>query len=500
MSELPQKTNFDSEKRRREIVARQIEEIKRRCDILEYVRSQGYELQAHGNGKYHLAIHDSLVLDAEKQTFRWYSRDKYGDVIALAQLDLATGTEVRSPSEARRLLLGQVQMPMISPPLVQKKPEPTVRSELIPPAADPQYWKRIYGYLIQQRCISPEVVHWLVEQDLIYPDSRGNLVYLDRDAAGKATYAAKKGSTSNNHFRWVDPASNFEARCTWNMAAKPTTVFVTEAAVDAWSIMSLFQQAGVDFRKYGYISLECCFGGPLIYHLKHNPQIRTVYLGQDTDAAGIQSRADCRKLLQTAGISGIAVKDKLPATGKDWNDMLQSKKVAERTEVFTMEADQVSYQALRVELGAAKVTGKAVWSAIRWFVQHKDAIHYGKQSIKKLNRQGKELAENDLKDADLQEAKRRLKQYSVDFAIVKQKDSSGNITGYSLWFKAQDVEQIYAALTGIIHDKSKEKAVAEQPQQADVKDVCHDAKEKAEARNAEKEAHSHACERGEPSR
>ena len=484
MASQPKKSNLAQEHFRRATAEKQIEEIKSRYDIADYVREQGYELEAHGPHKLHLKVHDSLVLDLERQTFRWYSQQKYGDILALAQLDLATGAEIRTPSEARRELYRALHTAGLSviphrtaPPPVRDPPK---RQPLVPPEPGSKYWKRIYAYLIHQRGLSPGVVQWLSAENLIYPDQRGNLVYLERDASGTATYAAKKSTLPGSHFRWVDPSSDFSARCGWLFGQKPTVLFVTEAAVDAWSVMSLLADAGTDYKQFAYLSLECCFGGPLVQRLKDNPQIKTVYFCQDADEAGMRSRTDCRRLLAEAGFEHLQLIDRLPPSGKDWNEALQNQRIAERMMILDMENEQ---QALQVTLGAGKVTANGILSAIRWAAQHAASPHVGKQSVKQLARHDRELAQIEIPDEQIKAVQRQLKDYGVDFAVMQQKQD-GKVTNTSLWFKAQDHEVINTALQNVIKDLGKKPAQAQA--EKSVAQVRDDATRTAESINAEK--------------
>ena len=500
MRDPPTKT-YSQEHFRRQRAQQQIDEIKQRLDIVEYVKSQGFEVEPHGSRKYHLKLHDSLVLDTEKQTFNWYAQQKHGDVLVLAQLDLSSGAEIRTLGEARKYLfqmlhvsfLDQHQTPKpvhTSPP--PKKPRPELQ---LPPLAA-ENWKRLYGYLLHQRGISPKVFHWLKDNGLIYPDARGNLVYLGRDENGKPNYAAKKGTLSGSHFRGVEPGSDFTARCSWNLETKPETVFVTEAAVDAWSLMSFFADTGKDFTKFGFISLECCFGGPLVYHLQKNPQIQTVYLCQDNDEAGLRSRVECRKLLAEAGIQ-VKTIDRLPRDGKDWNEQLQNQRIGERITVIDMQSEQQAQQALRVVMDGGKVTLQAVTACIRMVVQHANDPHHGKQTIAQLNRQGRQLSSVAIDDPQIKAIQKQLKAYGVDFSILREKQLDGAAGKTSLWFKAQDQEQICTALENIIADLGREVQTPDQEQKILV-DVCQNAERTAEAINAEKAAHF--AERGQPVR
>lgn len=499
MRDPPGKMSRTQEYFRQKRAQQQIDEIKLHCDIVEYVKSQGYEVESHGSRKYHLKLHDSLVLDSEKQSFSWYAQQKHGDVLSLAQLDLSSGAEIRTPSEARKYLLQMLHMPSqhitrpvttVATPKKENKPNP----ELYAPTPDPTKWKRIYAYLLYQRGISPTVFHWLKDKELIYPDERGNLVYIGRDETGKTNYAAKKGTLSGSHFRGVEVGSDLNSRCTWNLEAKPKTVFVTEAAVDAWSLMSFFADSGKDFTQYGYISLECCYGGPLVHHLQKNPEIQTVYLCQDNDEAGLRSRVECRELLAKAGIQ-INTIDRLPRSGKDWNEQLQNQRIKERITLIDMQNEQNAQQALRITMNTSKVTLQTVIACMRMLTQYANNPHHGSQSLKQLNMQGRQLTSIPIDDPQLQAIKKQLKAYSVDFSIMREKQPDSKAAKLSLWFKAQDQERICTALENIIADMAKEPRTEEKKT---LFDACQEAERTAEVLNAEKAAHF--AERGQPVR
>lgn len=81
------------------------------------------------------------------------------------------------------------------------------------------------------------------------------------------------------------------------------------------------------------------------------------------------------------------------------------------------------------------------------------ARQYGQQSIQSLNRQSQALASVELNDKTLPYVRRQLKEYSVDFAITKDKDT-GQL---NLWFKGQDVDRIQTAIENCIAARGKER-------------------------------------------
>lgn len=443
-----------------------MQRIKQDIRIEDYLTGRGYHILPHGRGYLRLQEHDSLIIDPEKNRFWWNSAGVKGSIV-----DLVMALDGVSQEDAIRSLAKQLygQRP---PQRAALAPKPRGPVPLVLPQRDNKNWRRIYGYLIQTRGIAPEVVKWLVEQKLIYPDERGNLVYIAYGQDGKANYAAKKGTATGSHYRSVVEGSNCELRAGWNLTATAGW-FVTEAAVDAWSIMSLLANSGQDWRQYGYLSLESCHVRPLQAQLTCHAQPQKIWLGQDADEAGTKSRALARELLQSCGYTGKVV-DKVPPIGKDWNDTL-----LEQGDVSLM----VEEQAVRVEVQAAKLTAGMLARLLKTIAEklkHEQVkTATGQQSLKLLNRQGKTVNGIEISKETLADVKRQMNSYYVDFSITKDKDT-GKI---NLWFKSQDIDRIQVALENCIVDLGKA-----QPQQSKVQEVCHHAKEQAAAENATRTA------------
>lgn len=309
--------------------------IKDRIDIAEFMRTQGYTPVRHGNqGKISLKEHDSFVYDTKSKHFWWNSQGIEGDIIDLYEYvrGCSRDTALR---EMRAMIHGEYSARRQAIPFSPSPPKPPKTFEM--PKSEPQKMKQVYGYLIRGRCIEPAVVKWLSKNGYIYADERANLCYASRAyGTGQYDYCGKKGTYTDpqtrkpSHFRQAVEGGNFDSRFTVNMVqpnGKPFSVkqvFVCEAAVDAFSVMSLLYRNGRDFRQYGYISLEGCYEKPIGYHLEHHPEIKKIYLAQDNDEAGNRSRQHAHELLAEKRFTGQVI-DKVPPTpGRDWNRELQS--------------------------------------------------------------------------------------------------------------------------------------------------------------------------------
>lgn len=111
-------------------------------------------------------------------------------------------------------------------------------------------------------------------------------------------------------------------------------------------------------------------------------------------------------------------------------------------------------------------------------------IVHGKQSLRKLNQQNREIQAIPITDADIKVLKKQLNRYSVDFSVLKEPDGTMQV-----YFKAQDVDRVYNALKHIVKnlnpDQSKRlsqtiaaaKAKAEQLNQVQEQKSSHRAHE-----------------------
>lgn len=103
------------------------------------------------------------------------------------------------------------------------------------------------------------------------------------------------------------------------------------------------------------------------------------------------------------------------------------------------------------------------------------AIH-GKQSLHDLSAQNRELSSIKVSDEDIKALKKEFKSYAVDFSVLRDKtDQSTHI-----YFKAQDVERVYAALSHVVKSVDKEQ---DRPRIRKLDEAIQAAKQRAEAYN-----------------
>lgn len=103
-------------------------------------------------------------------------------------------------------------------------------------------------------------------------------------------------------------------------------------------------------------------------------------------------------------------------------------------------------------------------------------IVHGRQSLHDLSAQNRELSSIQVADEDIKALKNEFKSYAVDFSVFHDKaDQSTHI-----FFKAQDVERVYAALTHVVKSMNKEQY---RPHAKKLDETIQQAKQRAEAYN-----------------
>jgi hypothetical protein len=110
---------------------------------------------------------------------------------------------------------------------------------------------------------------------------------------------------------------------------------------------------------------------------------------------------------------------------------------------------------------AAKFSFKGAKDAAVWFINRRNRVKHGKQSLRRLNLQNRGLANIDISKKNLKGFKRIARKYGVDFAL--RKDSTLDPPKWCLFFKAQDADLLTAALsefTRKLIKKSKDKPSA----------------------------------------
>ena len=280
-------------------------------DLPELLISLGYHVKRVG--RYYTAKEvDSLRIKNRRGWWR-YSESVGGDAIAFVQHFLNM-----SFRDAVRYLLAfngySVDSP-ISPPMQRTRPPPRQERPpfvLPPPNGDNA---RVCAYLCG-RGIAPGIIDGFIRAGLLYEDAaHHHCVFVGRDGAGKAVFAAKRGTWGT--FRGDAAGSN--KRVAFRLPCDPAQddVRVFEAPID---LMSWFTLHGRPLSNA--VALCGLYDGPLETYLDEYPHVRRIALCLDADGPG---REAAGRLGTKYRSLGYGVETRAPPSGKDWNAYLQAK-------------------------------------------------------------------------------------------------------------------------------------------------------------------------------
>ena len=183
---------------------------------------------------------------------------------------------------------------------------------LPPPNGDNE---RVRAYL-RGRGIAPGVIDDFINMGLLYEDAKHhNCVFVGRDGAGKPVFAAKRGTCDSVPFR--GDVAGSDKRIAFRVPCNPALdrVAAFEAPIDLMSWFTLHGQCGA-------VALCGLYDGPLETYLKDAPHIRRIVLCLDADGWG---RKAAERLGEKYRGLGYETEDRLPPSGKDWNEFLQQR-------------------------------------------------------------------------------------------------------------------------------------------------------------------------------
>ena len=256
------------------------EEIKQvfATNLIEYARSQGFEVEKADRKTYHVKGHGGLYLFPKG--YHHFSRGESGNII-----DFAREYQGLSFVTAVETILGTRAYANTLPPLppVQKRGELT----LPPKSKDIQQIRR---YLTRERCLDPQIVDSLIEHGMIYEavtKSKGmvykNCAFVSFDKDGKPRYCSLRG-LGGSHFR--QDVANSDKSYGFIMQGTGNRVFAFESPIDAISHATLMKLNGMDDTRDYRITEGCLSDKALTRLLADNPQITEIVFCFDNDIDG----------------------------------------------------------------------------------------------------------------------------------------------------------------------------------------------------------------------
>lgn len=199
----------------------------------------------------------------------------------------------------------------------QYHPSNEEKKEFHPPLKSPTM-KRVYGYLIKERCISSKIIQEFTDKGLIYESEKfHNVVFAGIDENGEIRHAHKKSTfTKGESYRGNETGSDPRFSFHWN--GVNDNIYVFEAPIDMLSYISLHPD---EWQKNHYVALNGVSIQPLLYQLEKSPNINQINLCLDHDIAGDEAVSRIKEELFEHGYFGMI--DIKRAVNKDWNEDLK---------------------------------------------------------------------------------------------------------------------------------------------------------------------------------
>lgn len=277
-------------------------------DLVDFLQRQGEKLLPSGREK-RLASDHSITVRGN----RWYDHAAEQGSYAI---DLVKRLYNLSFPDAVTLLLGGEQG---QPYRQHSNGEPEQRKPFVLPQAHTDM-RRVFAYLIKQRCISREVLSEFAREKLVFEDGEHhNTVFVGVDENGVARHAHKKSTATGSSFRinaeGSDPAYSFHY-CSKNPQFHK--LFVFEAPIDLLSYISLYPN---NWQNASYVALNGVSEKPVLKLLELYPRLDYVVLCLDNDEAGLNAASRIHRTLKQLGFENVEYNI---SAHKDWNEELQA--------------------------------------------------------------------------------------------------------------------------------------------------------------------------------
>ena len=290
----------------------------REMDLLTYLTNyEPGELVQTGSNSYHTRTHDSLKLSNGK--WFWHSRGFGGR----SALDYLIKVKDVPFTEAVEIITGQAAA---MPPVFVSQVKPEKPKTLLLPKAS-RSTERVVHYLAG-RGIDRELIDFCIQTGRLYEsEPYHNVVFVGKDADGKARYANLRGIGSD----FKGEANGSDKRFSFSLpaAGESNTVHLFESSIDLLSYATLLKLEGLPWNRHHLLSLAGIYRPrenaasttlpmALTQFLDDHPGTKNIVLRLDNDSAGRQ----ISRHLMTALSERYTVLAKFSPHGKDYNDFL----------------------------------------------------------------------------------------------------------------------------------------------------------------------------------
>lgn len=196
--------------------------------------------------------------------------------------------------------------------------QPEIQKKLYIPEAN-NSMRRIFAYLVNDRCLDKNIVYAFVHRKLIYESAtHHNVVFVGYDKNLDIRHIHMRGSTTNSQYKSSTEGSDLRYCFHWNGTSD--TLYLFEAPIDLLSYITL--QKDCNWKEHTYVASCSVCDRALLQSLKDNPQIKKVVLCFDNDDKG---KLAMQKIERELFTQGYTIDFDIPIC-KDWNEDLILKK------------------------------------------------------------------------------------------------------------------------------------------------------------------------------
>ncbi|HCX3587425.1 TPA: toprim domain-containing protein [Staphylococcus aureus] len=286
--------------------------------ILDVASEFGYTFRKSGN--YYIGIeHDSLVLNASKNTYNWYSKQEYGNPINFVQneksLDFVDAVNYLNNKDFVETEVKEEKIEYDKSKFnYREKEEMNVTRD----------------YLINKRMINEELVNQLIEHDYIKEDKMKNVCFQWKNQEGDIVGSDKCG-TGKTKFKGIDKGSDFKNAFNFSTTDMPEDIYVFESPIDAMSYKSLNKEKDGIFVSMNGLKQEAVKYQIAYYINRYDKNPKTIHLCVDNDTAGNEfiNKLQNQHLISNKTGEELIFRAEQPKIedGKDWNEVLVKHKL-----------------------------------------------------------------------------------------------------------------------------------------------------------------------------
>ena len=242
---------------------------------------------------------------------------------------LCTFYKMRFPDAVNTLIGREYNGVELLRSTVEPKPKPIFKLPM-----KSRNMKRVYAYLMQERCIDQDIISFFVHNRSLYESANThNAVFVGYDVTGKARAAHEKGTLSDHP--WRKDVTGSEKDYFFNYYGGSDRVYIFEAPINLLSFICLNKQKG--WQKHNYIALGGLSDRALARFLLEHPNIKQLVfcLDNDYDAKDKNGKPEpnhgqvaARQFEHDYSEKGYQTNTLVPKL-KDWNNVIKAYNLVE---------------------------------------------------------------------------------------------------------------------------------------------------------------------------